>query len=547
MFGRDIECVTVTPPRPPLRRTGRFFIGAALAALAVVVSAPRAGAQTPLEAVNGRFADVAPSRRSEPVLIPALANLEAPPIGVDRLPAARLLPYGAPGWDAAEAWATASPQRAMLEALREVTGEARYEEAKVFAQPYGVSDLSPSTIASGMYTDLGDPPLLAAARHLWLPAMERLRVLVHVEATRLTGEGDPAAAVDLVLRLVGFGRQMADRAMLAEVVWGYETMLDGLRRVRDVAYIDFKGGRVYDPDALLEVVGDLEAEDFLAISRLRFPVGNRHASRQLIDRVYEERGGAREDVFLSTMIRLSGGDRPFRRFAGASRWSGAAGRQIDWFDANDTLTEVYRGWTGRWDLDPFDPVMNLPFAIDTVESPRDAVVVLHPFRTRTETGREVTGTDLFELRTLLQVERIGTRLSLGVLGRYYVAGLFPPTISSIRPRWVRRIEGDPYNVDLVGDTQPPMEFFGPVRDAFVADRRDTPDPHTMEVFPGDGSNFEMTLFDDEFVLYSVGPNGAKDWAERVSQDRNALLGDYLIWPPVLGLHRVHLQQLGEFD
>jgi hypothetical protein len=69
----------------------------------------------------------------------------------------------------------------------------------------------------------------------------------------------------------------------------------------------------------------------------------------------------------------------------------------------------------------------------------------------------------------------------------------------------------------------------------------------MEVFPGDGTNFGVTLFEDQFVLYSVGPNGAKDWAERVSQDRNALLGDYLIWPPVLGLHREHLIQTGQLD
>ena len=35
-----------------------------------------------------------------------------------------------------------------------------------------------------------------------------------------------------------------------------------------------------------------------------------------------------------------------------------------------------------------------------------------------------------------------------------------------------------------------MEFFVPVRDAYVADRlRDDPEPHRMEVYPGDGTNF----------------------------------------------------------
>lgn len=340
---------------------------------------------------------------------------------------------------------------------------------------------------------------------------------------------------------------MADRAMMDEAVFGYETMIDAIRRIRDVAYLDFQGERVFGPSDVLDTIDRLDAEGFLAMSRLSFPTGNRLAARQLIDRLYEERGGVREDVFLSTMVRLSGGSKPLRRFAGAARWSGVADQQVDWFRVNEVLEEVYRGWTGRWNLDPYDPVLRLPFAIDTVDDLDRAVAVREPMRFRTEGGREVSGTELFELRKLLKVERVGTRTALGILGRYYETELFPPALASIRPRWVRRIEADPYNRDRANDALPPMEFFVPIRDAFVASERDEPEPHRMQVFPGDGSNFGVTLFDDQFILYSVGPNGAKDWAERVSQDRTARLGDYLIWPPVLSLHRVHLQAIGEFE
>jgi hypothetical protein len=434
--------------------------------------------------------------------------------------------------------------------LRRVTDERRYTFAMVFAQPYGVANLTPETILSGMYTDLGDPPLIAAANHRYMPRLETLRLLVHVECSRLVSEGRHAEALDLLLRLAAFGRQMVDRAMFAEVVWGYETIIDALRRMRDVAYQDFRGDRVLGPDDIIDAIDRLSADAFLALERLRFPTGNRLASEQLVARVYERRGGVREDVFLGTMVRLSGGERPLRRFAGASRWLGTAEIQEDVFAAEAAINEIYTGWTGRWELDPFDPVLQLPFSIDLVESPERLAVVIEPLSIETEEGREVTGTEMFELRKLVEVERVGTRQSLGVMGRYYETDLFPPQVSSVRAQWLGgKLGADAYNASNrdVGRL-PPMEFFVPVRDAYVADRlRDDPEPHRMEVFPGDGTNFGVTLFEDQFVLYSVGPNGAKDWAERVSQDRNALLGDYLIWPPVLGLHREHLIQTGQLD
>ncbi|MEM7756067.1 MAG: hypothetical protein AAF297_10575 [Planctomycetota bacterium] len=531
----------------PFRIAGRLFVFALATAITAGPFAATALAQDALTNLNSRYDELVPSRRAERVLIPALADLEPAPIGVDRLPAARLLPTDAVGWSSAERWAMAESQRRALEALDEITEERRYERAMVFAQPYGVAGLAPDVIRTRLYTDLGDPPLLAAAQHRYLPKMDELRKLVHVEATRLVADGRAADAADLLLRLAALGRQMVDRAMMAEVVWGYEAMVDALSRVRDVMYLDFLGDRTVSPSELADIVDRLDADGFLAVERLSYPLGNEAAARQLIARVYEERGGVREDVFLSTMVRLSGGDRPLRRFAGAARWSGTASNQVDWFRVNEVVDEVYSGWSGRWFLDPFDPVMQLPFAVDTADDLDRAVVVALPAEFETESGESLNGSELFELRQVLEVERVATRLSLGVLGRYYVTGLYPPAVSSIRPRWVRRIEADAYNPNRDAGAQPPMEFFVPVRDAYVADERDEPEPHRMQVFPGDGTNFAVTLFEDQFVLYSVGPNGARDWAERVSQDRDALLGDYLVWPPVLGLHRVHLRALGEFE
>lgn len=503
-------------------------------------------AQDAVTQLNRSLEQVTPDRRSETVLLPALAALESPPIVADRLESARLLSPGLTGWDEASAWAMGTTQQAALDALRAVTRERRYERAMVFAQPYGVANLSPETILSGMYTDLGDPPLIAAAHHKYLPKMHDLRLLVHVEASRLVGEGRHADAVDLLLRLSGLGRQMTDRPLLKESLWGYQTIIDALQRVRDVVYQDFRGERRMSPSEIVSIIEALREDGFLALSRLRFPEGNRLAARQLIERVYEPRGRAQEDVYLSTMVRLGGSDRPLRRFAGASRWAGTAANQADWYEVNDEIERVYSGWSGRWDLNPFDPVLKLPFAIDTVENPDAYAVIMEPALVTTDEGRQVSGSELFDLRRVLKVERVGTRQALAVVGRYYETELFPPQISSVRAQWLGGTLGaDAFNENRQGGREPPMEFFVPVRDAFVADRRAEAQPHRMEVFPGDGTNFGVTLFADQFLLYSVGPNGAKDWADRVSQDRDALIGDYLLWPPVLSLHRAHLIETGQ--
>ncbi len=524
----------------------RRLVSVGAAVLGLAVAAMPGLAQDAVTQLNRSLEQVTPDRRSETVLLPALAALESPPLVVDRLESARLLAPGMTGWDEALAWVIEPSQQGALDALREVTAERRYERAKVFGQPYGVASLSPETILSGMYTDLGDPPLIAAAHHKYLPKMQELRLLVHVEASRLVGEGRHADAADLLLRLCGLGRQMIDRPLLKESLWGYQTIIDALQRVRDVVYQDFRGERRMSPAEIVSVIEALREDGFLAMSRLRFPEGNRLAARQLIERVYEPRGGAQENVYLSTMVRLGGSERPLRRFAGASRWAGTAQNQADWYEVNDEIERVYSGWSGRWDLNPFDPVLKLPFAIDTVENPGAYAVVIEPAMVTTDEGRRVSGTELFELRKVLKVERVGTRQALAVVGRYYETELFPPQISSVRAQWLGGVLGaDAYNENRAGGREPPMEFFVPVRDAYVADRRDDPEPHRMEVFPGDGTNFGVTLFDDQFLLYSVGPNGAKDWAERVSQDRDAMLGDYLLWPPVLSLHRAHLVETGQ--
>lgn len=520
-------------------------LGAVLLGAAVAGLAPTASGQTAIERANALYADIVPDRRSDLVLLPAIAAMDPVPTVAERPEEAALLFSGSEGWSAAESWATGPAQVAALEALVTVTRERDFLKGMAFGLPYGATDVPPELISARMYVELGDPPLLADARLLYLSRLTPLLSLVHVEATRRAAAGEPLEAVDILLRLAQFGRQMADRELLDEATWGYTAAIDALRRCRDVLYQDFQGRRQADPGELLEVVKTLEADKgFLAMNRLLFPRANEIAAEQLLSQVYVEKRGPDESRFVPTMTRITSGGRPLRRFAATSEWAALVGVQEDWFDAQDALKHVSDDWRKRWDLPRFDPVHALPFEAERIDREKLSAVVVG-LRLKREASKDDLGSRLWGLRTLLELERAGTRVAMSVVGQYNETGIFPKVLNALRPRWVEDIEPDALNSDREFGRVPALEYFVPIRDAYVKDRRrDEPKPHEMEVFPDDGTNFVVELRDDQFVLYSVGGNRTNDFARRVSQNERAEVGDYLIWPPLLSLDREHLRQTG---
>lgn len=507
--------------------------------MGVVWSTSLAGAQTDhVAALNEAFKLVPENRRSDLVLLPAMVDLEEPPLGVDTPEAAALQYDGSSIWGAAEAWATGPSQQAALEALRKVTDGSERGRAMSFAQPYGPAlSIDPELIRAGLYTALGDPPLLAGARFLYLERMRDLVCLAHVEATRLAAEGQVGQACDLMVDLTYLGRQLTDRAFDKEVKFGYDTMIGAVSRIRDIAYVDFRGARLLGTSDIERVIKALEMYNrgYLDPARLRFPEGNRIAAQQLFEQVYEPRGGVREDQYAKTMARLRTSGRPLRLFAEASRYESAGANQADWFETRDKIDEVFTSWSSRWTLKPFDRQLSLPYTWDLMDRERFGVI----------TASTSDLSELYLWRQVFETETVGTRHALAVLGYYYELGVWPPEASSVRPRWLERMEADPFNPAREAGRLPPMKFFVPVRDDYVADERDTPQPHEMNVFPRDGSNFALLLDEREFVMYSVGRNGVDDFAEDVSDEWDMQTGDYLIWPPMLSLHRRHLQQTNQ--
>lgn len=520
-------------------RAGRIaLLGLCLVVWAVPVR--QSSAQSAIARANALYDDIVEERRSDLIILPVLIGLAEPPLGVETPDKAAMAFVGGRAWPTAERWIMAPPQRAVLEAFRNATTGRTYDTARAFAMRYGVGGIDVSMIRGRMYTELGDPPLLSAAEHHYMDKFDDLRCLIHLEATRLAGESKPDEAMELLVRLVQFGYQMADRELLDEARWGYKTMADALRRIRDIAYVDYQGEREIDPERLRGVVASLHPSDStIRLDRLNFPRGNRIAAEQLIETLYIERAGLDEARFVPTMVRLSTTRFPLRRFSAASTYEALVGRQQDWFDINDTLNDVFASWEKGWQLDRFDPVLALPFYWDTAAMGDNTAVV------RAGVGGDMS--ELFDLRTLVELERVGTRQALGLMGRYYVAGAFATRIDGIRPRWVDRLEADPLNPQRDVGRQPPMRYFRPLTDAYLADQRARPEPHRMQVFPGDGTNFEVVLHDDQFLVYSTGANGQDNRGTRMSRDHHSLLGDYLIWPPLRSLHRTHLQQIGELE
>jgi len=501
--------------------------------------APAALADEYVDRVNAGYADIKPDRRSDRLMLPLIAKMAEPPGAVADFERAMMLPAGASGWSDAAAWAQQPEQRAVVDQIRAIGKDWDKPPVWGFAQPYGAEGVSIDLIRAKLYTDLGDPPTLAAARFLYLAAIQKVEVLVHVEATRLTAEGKPDEAIALLIDWGFFSRQIADRQFYKEFAWGLAAVTRAAARIRDVVYLDSRDKRVLaDPAMASKVIAVIERLDpergDAKASRLRFPTGERIAAEQIIARVYVTRGKVDPAAFAGTMSALGSTDRPLRLFGEAAAWQGLAASQMDWHDVTAELPKLYDDWVSRWDLGPFDQRLDMPFYYTTIDGRRAAAI--------SKVIPDMTW--LFGARQALAAEVVGTRDALGLVGFWYANRSLAPTIASIRPRWVNRLDADPFNPDRARGQRPPLEYFVPIRDQPQADRASA-QPHEVHVFVPDGTNFVRRFKDDQFILYSVGRDGAKNWASRVQNTWELAPGsDYLIWPPVLSLYRQHLIDSG---
>ncbi len=486
---------------------------------------------------NNLYRTITPNLRSDSILLPVLADLMPPPASIssDRL---RYVSTSSKLWPDLENWAMAAPQRAALEAFARATEDTK-PLPMGFGLPYGASEAAPELISAGLYVELGDPPLLARADFKYMPALDTLVYLTEVEVTRLADAGQFLEAFDVLRRRITFGRQMADREFIAEADWGIRTMIGALERMRDVAYVDFQSGKPVLTNAdLINIIAQLNDDaGFLSVDRISFPEGERIAAEQVVALTFANRGGA-NDQFTRTMAALGSSRFPLRLFSESGRWESLRPFHADWFDTTANIAKVAGDWKARWSLGAYDPQLITPQFITRLDPRRDAAVIAL---------YDAPYDDLVADRIALRTELKGTRTALGILGYYYGQRTFPPSISAIRPRYVNVLDDDPMNKDRAFGKSPPFEYFVPNKvNAIPIGLREEPRPHVINVVTSDKANFSVQIDSDQFILYSLGPDSAKDWARNVREDIRAFFtGDYLIWPPVVSLHREHLRQAGQ--
>lgn len=479
-----------------------------------------------------RGADGSPGQRSDLMVLSALAKMTPPPRGVETIDKAILrTPTGAT-WKHASDWAAAPEQQAVLAEVRKAGIGGDYTRAPAFGQPYGVEALAERDedlefIAAGLYTelDVGGTPMLVGAQFKYLEHVRALECLVHVEVTRLVEAGEPDDALELLLAWVNFSRQIADRSFAEEKLFGIASMSRGAERMRDVAYTDFKGQRALrgSPDLLATVIAALAEvqpdgkDGYLNTKRITLPRANLLAAQQAAEMLLGA-DGPRGGAFSGTMARLSAKGNPLRLFSEVARWENLAAEHGGRAETLASINRVWGDYQRRWQLDNlFDPTMGQRYDLMMIPLQQQMLVAL----------TMIPVLPVFEARTTLRVELVGTRHALALIGVYYRNGDFPNDLSGIRPTWLKDTEHDPFNPKPTE----PMHYFVP--------GRDSPTPvHDINVISPRFPNFRKGVKDGDFVLCSVGFDGERDYARDVQNTAERTFDtDYLIWPPVVSLQR----------
>jgi hypothetical protein len=422
---------------------------------------------TYVEKANAAVAATPGTEDLAPVLFPALAAMKPAPAAADGLDASMLLSPTSKGWQTAADWAKAPEQQAALKALATITDP---KKKYLLAIPYGTQGLDPAWVKAGLCVELPPSGLLQGAKYKYRAPLERLLMLVNVEATRVASEGKADEALTLCTRWLRLARIVAEREGVRERRWGMNQMILACERMRDIAY-------VYRDKLTAEQTrnasDDLD-ERLIGVKRIRLPMLERLAADQLVERVIIEKGEVDPAKFASTMARLSADQRSLNLFGQAAWYRELAAAHAGWFDTRDQIQKVFGGWANRWNVENLhDDLLQIPSDYLKMDKSKFALVEL--------TANEIEGLEALRLELLTQLA--GTRVALGVVGYERKEKRWPPNVSAVAPAYVRTLDPDPYGYDKRFKNLLPFYYKVPIRDD-VKKEREEPKPHEMTVGVG---------------------------------------------------------------
>ncbi|MEM1424019.1 MAG: TlpA disulfide reductase family protein [Planctomycetota bacterium] len=413
------------------------------------------------------------------ILFPALMDMAEPPMdlslgaGMDAL---LMLQPGDADWRKMERWAEGEEQRAVLAAIAEIT-DPDAKKLHVLEVPFGFDATDAMYMDEGLWIELPTDELLASAEFHYLTHIERAAGLAMFEAMRLAEAGEGGASLKLLGDALLFGKMVAERPTVKETKAGFGIMRIASERSRDVVYTHPDS---FTADQLVEHAERFD-ERVLRPRLIPFPGAEELAARQLVARVFEERGGVKPGEFAQTLAMLEAGDTPLRRMSEAARFRDASRAQADWFDHDDWILRVFGDFKSRWRIPGY----------------RDAIFDKTPQLQQAD-GRALTMikyvaddlSDLRDVRTALEVDMGGTMNALGVVAFSKSTGSLPPELKAVEPVYVNKLFTDPYNPNqrYEGNVFYDMNYWVPIRDQ-TFDRRVGERPYEVTVtLPGEGES-----------------------------------------------------------
>lgn len=435
--------------------------------LACIVPAPaQPTAADPLKELNDSLLPVGTKDASD-TLFPALIAMTPPPGAPSGLRAVSLMTSKSPAWPEWDAWAAAEPQQAALAALKTITDpKSKY----TIALKFGRDAVSPEWAAASIAIDLGDPPLiaLAPARLHYLDRLDRLSLLCTVEAERLATANKPEECAALLVNWLRFARIVADRPFAKEKIWAFTLAETAIERLADIACTH---ATLFTEKTVQDTTKELDIRA-LTPERIRFPIGERLALTQLIQLTIEERGGPRPESFGPTLGRLTADPaNAYDLFPQAAWWSEIAKSHGGWFDTRETAEKVLNDWRKRWEL-------NNIFDLYMRTQPDYARMDRLKFAMIEQVVKDIP--NLFNLRTSTVTQLRGVRSALAVVGYHATQGQWPPALNAVQPRYVQRLDDDPWFFESEREVRDIFRYFVPIRDQPLKPR-ELPKPHVIRI------------------------------------------------------------------
>ncbi|MCZ6542270.1 MAG: hypothetical protein O6768_01245 [Planctomycetota bacterium] len=485
-----------TRRKDQMQRVG-FKALTGLSALLCALLGPPAGAQHEevLKKLNGddtvQGTDESKSFR---VLFDAYLELDPPPLEVgDGFNLSSIHP-DMREWDAVSDWAESSGH--MAEAIQ------KCKTRNIIGLPYGAGEVSGAYRQADLVAAIGVGGSLRQTEFPYLRAMDTIAAYATAEMYRRLEAGQIQPALDLATAHNWVLRQLCDRQFLGEKMHSMQLLIRALASLRDVFYTYQDS---IEADQYFELswydIPDLRVDR----KRLQIPEGDKIISEALLEEVFDHREQADPQQFARAFAWIQAADAPLTQFGAAKRWSMIAEVHGSLEASKERLTLIYDDWWRRWQVQAYDPILDISTQFVRTNPVRYAAVIYSMQNIQ----------EVFTLRNQLAAAVNGSAIAAGLCAYKRTFGVYPDQTEKLYGQFVRK---------LISDIDPYDEQYGPLRYRLLQGR------HSVDTLAG-----RLWIDAGECVVYGLGQDHEDNLAAEHSDD--GAVGDLVLWPPTTVLSR----------